>query len=110
MSLSVGAMLGSTVDTCSASVLLVALDVFRFFSSLRRTRILKCFSPFCSRAEKRARSTLLVAVLLCAVRTWKPESTLHELHVAVGTCVSHRCQGAGSTRESDSGLADTHAN
>ena len=39
----VGAILGSTVDTCSASVLLVALDVFHTFSTLRRTRILKCF-------------------------------------------------------------------
>ena len=24
----------------------------------------------------------LVAVLLCAVRTWKPESPFHELHLA----------------------------
>ena len=48
---------------------LVAMDVFHTFSSLRRTRILKCCSPFCCRTEKRAQSMLLVAVLLGAVRT-----------------------------------------
>ena len=71
----VGAILGSTVDTCSATVLLVAMDELHTFSALRRTRILKCCSPFCCRTEKRAQSMLLVAVLLCVVRTWKTGST-----------------------------------
>ena len=74
MTVFVGAILGSTVDTCPASVLWWLLDVFHTFSTLRRTRILKCFSPFCSRTEKRAQSMLLVAVLLGAVRTWKTGS------------------------------------
>ena len=63
---------------------------------------------------------LLVAVLLCAVRTRTTGSTFHEPHVAEmrdegqhffwGTCVSHRCRGVGSTRGSDSRLDGTHAN
>ena len=60
----------------------VALDVFHTFSTLRQTRILKCCSPFCCRTEKRAQSMLLVAVLLCAVRTWKTGQYFYELHVA----------------------------
>ena len=40
MTISVGAILGSIVDTCSATVTLVASDVFHTFSTLRRTRIL----------------------------------------------------------------------
>ena len=60
--------------------------------------------------EKCAQSTLLVAVLLCAVRTWKPGSPFYELHVAAMRGHSHRCRGAGSTREADSALAGTHAN
>ena len=47
MSLSLGALLGSTVVTRSASVLL-ASDVFHTFSTLRRTRILeRSFSSGC---------------------------------------------------------------
>ena len=53
---------------------LVALDVFHTFSTLKRTRILKCSSPVFCRTEKRAQSMLLDAVFLCAARTWKPES------------------------------------
>ena len=53
---------------------LVAMDELHTFSTLRRTRILKCCSPFSCRTEKRAQSMLLVAVLLCAVRTWKTGS------------------------------------
>ena len=49
------------------------------------------------RTVKRAQSMLLVAVLLCAARTWKPGSPFYELHVAEmrdegqhfwGTCVT----------------------
>ena len=60
---------------------LVAMDVFLTFSTLRQTRILKCCSPFCCRTEKRAQSMLLVAVLLCAVRTWKTGHYFYEIHV-----------------------------
>ena len=67
MSISVGAMLGLTVDSCSASVLWWLSDVF---STLRRSRILKCCSP--PTAEWRSVPPMfLVAVLHCAVRTWK---------------------------------------
>ena len=48
---------------------LVAVDELRTISTLRRC------SPFCCRTEKRAQSMLVVAVLLCAVRTWKTGST-----------------------------------
>ena len=41
MTFFVGAILGLTVDTFSASVLCVTMDVFHTFSTLRRTRILK---------------------------------------------------------------------
>ena len=57
---------------------LVALDIFQRFSTMRRTRILKCCSHF---EEKRAQSMLLDAVLLCAARIWKLGSPFHELHV-----------------------------
>ena len=62
---------------------------------------------------------VLDAVLLYAARIWKPGSPFYELHVAamrdqgqlfLVTCVSHRCRGAGSTRESDSGLARARVN
>ena len=89
------------------------------FSTLRRTRFLKCCTPFCCRTEKLAQSMLSVAVFLCAVRTWKTGSTFTSFawlrclmrdNIFWGTCVRHRCRGAGSTRESDSGLTGTHAN
>ena len=76
------ATLGSTVDTCFASVLWRLWTNLHTFSTMRQTRILKCCSPFCCRTEKRAQSMLLVTVLLCAVRTWKTAHNFYELHVA----------------------------
>ena len=99
---------------------LVAMDEFHTFSASRQTRILKCCSPLWCRTEKCAQLMLLSAVLLSAVRTLENWKYFYEFHVAAmrgdgqhffwGTCVRHRCRGAGSTRESDSALAGTHAN
>ena len=94
---------------CDSTV--VAMDVFHTFSPLRQTRILKCCSPFCCRTEKRAQSMLLVAVLLCAVRTWKTGSTCPCFTWLTRAIMdSIWCRGGGSTRESDSGWAGTDAN
>ena len=109
----VGAILGSTVDTRSATVL------WWLWTN---------FTHFCVGADSNA--DVLLSLLLqngeaCPVDasgcSWKPESPSYVLHVAETrddgqhfffgcTCVRHRCLGAGSTRESDSRLAGSHAN
>ena len=61
---------------------LVTMDEFHIFSTLRRTRILKRSLSIRFEMEKCAQSMLLVAVLLCAVRTWKNWKYFHEFHVA----------------------------
>ena len=98
-------------------ITLVASDVFHTFSTLRRTRILKCFfSLFSQRSVPSRRFWLQSCSAQLALGNLE---VLLELHAAAmrdqgqhfwGTCVSHRWRGAGPTRESDSGLAGTHAN
>ena len=119
MTISVGEILGSTVDTCSATVTLVASDVFHTFSTLRRTRILECSFSF--RFEWRSVPSRRFWLLSCSAQlalgnldvlftsfTWL--RCVVRDSIFWGTCVSHRCRGAGPTRESHSGLAGTHAN
>ena len=95
---------------------LVAMDELHTFSTLRQTPILKYCSPFSRRTEKRAQSMLLVAVLLCAVRTWKTGSVSTSFtwlrrvkrDSIFGARVSDTGAGsAGTTWESHSRLSGT---
>ena len=121
MSISVGAMLGLTVDTCSATVKLVASDVFHTFSTLLRTRILQ--RSFSIRFEWRSVPSRRFWLQSCSSQfalgnlevlstsfTWLRCVIRDSFFFFRSTCVSHRCQGAGSTHETDSGFAGTHAN
>ena len=98
---------------------LVASDVFHTFSTLRRTRILK--HSFSTRFEWRSVPSRRFWLLSCSAQlalgnlevlftsfTWL--RCVIRARIFWSTCVSHRCRGAGPTRESDSGLAGTHAN
>ena len=82
MSISVGAMLGLTVDTRSASVLWRLWMNFTHFLRCGRTRILKCSFP--TRFDWRSVPSRRFGLQSCssAARTWKLGSPFHELHVA----------------------------
>ena len=113
MSLSVGAMLDSTVDTCSASVLWWLRTYF--------THFLRCGGLESSVSERRSVPSRRFWLQSCSAQfalghlevlftsfTWL-RCVIRD-SIFGSTCVSHRCRGAGSTRESDSGSASTHAN
>ena len=82
-----GAMLGSTVDTCSASVLGLGRISHIFHVAVDSNPV--AWSPFSRRVEKCAQHMLQSSVLLAMRIFW-------------GTCVRHRCRVLPVPRESDS--------
>ena len=108
MSLSVGAMLGSTVDFCSASVLWWLRTYFTHFLRCGGLESFSVLSPFGLNGEV---CPVDASGCCLALRSSHLETSFSRGSLGcdvirdrnfLGTCVSHKCRGVSPTRESDS--------